>query len=119
MIFLGADVTHPPAGDNKKPSIAAVVGSQDAHPSRYAATVRVQAHRAEIIQDLCTMVKEHLMMFYKSTGGYKPHRVIIYRDGVSEGQFLQVLQHELTGTICCFQLSSLYGVFCLAFWAYL
>ena len=35
VIFLGADVTHPPAGDNKKPSIAAVVGSQDAHPSRY------------------------------------------------------------------------------------
>lgn len=96
VIFLGADVTHPPAGDNKKPSIAAVVGSQDAHPSRYAATVRVQAHRVEIIQELSTMVKDHLMMFYKSTGGYKPHRVILYRDGVSEGQFLAVLQHELT-----------------------
>lgn len=35
-------------------------------------------------------------MFYKSTGGYKPHRIILYRDGVSEGQFLTVLQHELT-----------------------
>ena len=42
------------------------------------------------------MVKEHLVMFYKSTGGYKPHRIIIYRDGVSEGQFMHVLQHELT-----------------------
>lgn len=123
VIFLGADVTHPPAGDSKKPSIAAVVGSQDAHPSRYAATVRVQSHRysieiilperfflvsfkyklargrisnaiknfrVEIIQELSTMVKDHLMMFYKSTGGYKPHRIIMYRDGVSEGQFLQV-----------------------------
>ena len=96
VIFLGADVTPPPAGDNKKPSIAAVVGSQDAHPSRYSATVRVQTHRCEIIQDLATMVKDHLMMFYKSTGGFKPHRVIMYRDGVSEGQFVQVLQHELT-----------------------
>lgn len=36
------------------------------------------------------MVKDHLMMFYKSTGGFKPHRIIMYRDGVSEGQFLQV-----------------------------
>merc|ERR1711971_675153 len=101
VIFLGADVTHPPAvsffsGDNKKPSIAAVVGSQDAHPSRYAATVRVQAHRVEIIEELSDMVKDLIMMFYKSTGGYKPHRVIMYRDGVSEGQFLHVLQHEFT-----------------------
>lgn len=35
-------------------------------------------------------------MFYKSTGGFKPHRIIMYRDGISEGQFLHVLQHELT-----------------------
>lgn len=54
---MGADVTHPPAGDNKKPSIAAVVGSMDAHPSRYAATVRVQQHRQEIIQELSSMVR--------------------------------------------------------------
>ena len=95
-------MTHPPAGDNRKPSIAAVVGSQDAHPSRYSATVRVQAHRAEIINDLSTMVKDHLMMFYKSTGGYKPHRVIMYRDGVSEGQFTQVnsILVTLKVTIC-------------------
>lgn len=57
VIFLGVDVTHPPAGDNKKPSIAAVVGSMDAHPSRYAATVRVQQHRQEIIQELSSMVR--------------------------------------------------------------
>lgn len=94
VIFLGADVTHPPAGDNKKPSIAAVVGSMDGHPSRYAATVRVQQHRQEIIQDLANMVKELLIQFYRSTR-FKPFRIIFYRDGVSEGQFQQVLTHEL------------------------
>ena len=67
-----------------------MVGSQDAHPSRYEATVSVQQHQ------LSATVKEYLTMFYKSTGGYKPHRIIIYRYGVSEGQFLHVLQHELT-----------------------
>lgn len=36
------------------------------------------------------MVRELLVMFYKSTGGYKPHRIIMYRDGVSEGQFIHV-----------------------------
>lgn len=94
MIFLGADITHPPAGDSKKPSIAAVVGSMDAHPSRYAATVRVQQHRQEIISDLSSMVKELLIQFYRSTR-FKPTRIILYRDGVSEGQFFNVLQHEL------------------------
>jgi eukaryotic translation initiation factor 2C len=94
VIFLGADITHPPAGDSRKPSIAAVVGSMDAHPSRYAATVRVQQHRHEIISDLTYMVRELLIQFYRNTR-FKPTRIILYRDGVSEGQFLNVLQAEL------------------------
>ncbi|KAK3087288.1 hypothetical protein FSP39_004190 [Pinctada imbricata] len=94
VIFLGADVTHPPAGDTTKPSIAAVVGSMDAHPSRYSATVRIQQHRQEIIQELSTMVRELLISFYKVTR-FKPTRIIMYRDGVSEGQFQQVLSYEL------------------------
>uniref|UniRef100_A0AAR2LJK7 Argonaute RISC component 1 n=1 Tax=Pygocentrus nattereri TaxID=42514 RepID=A0AAR2LJK7_PYGNA len=89
VIFLGADVTHPPAGDGKKPSITAVVGSMDAHPSRYCATVRVQRPRQEIIEDLSYMVRELLIQFYKSTR-FKPTRIIFYRDGVPEGQLPQV-----------------------------
>lgn len=100
VIFLGADVTHPPAGDGKKPSIAAVVGSMDGHPSRYCATVRVQTSRQEIaqellysqevVQDLTSMARELLIQFYKSTR-FKPTRIIYYRGGVSEGQMKQVL----------------------------
>lgn len=40
------------------------------------------------------MVKELLIQFYKSTH-FKPMRIIFYRDGVSEGQFLPVLTYEL------------------------
>lgn len=96
VIFIGADVTHPPAGglDKRKPSIAAVVASMDGHPSRYCAAVRVQKHRQEVIDDLANMVKELMIQFYKSTR-YKPVRIIVYRDGVSEGQFQTVLAHEL------------------------
>ena len=54
--------------------------------------MRVQQQRQDIIQDLAVMVREHLMMFYKSTGGYKPHRIIMYRDGVSgESEILLTL----------------------------
>ncbi|EGT49576.1 hypothetical protein CAEBREN_20222 [Caenorhabditis brenneri] len=94
VIFLGADITHPPAGDSRKPSVAAVVGSMDAHPSKYSATVRVQPNRKEIILDLASMVQELLLQFFQSTG-FKPARIVLYRDGVSEGQFFNVLQYEL------------------------
>lgn len=75
--------------EQRSSSSRQVVGSMDAHPNRYCATVRVQQHRQEIIQDLATMVRELLIQFYKSTR-FKPTRIIFYRDGVSEGQFQQV-----------------------------
>ena len=66
-----------------------VVGSMDARPSRYSATVRVQQHRQEIITDLANMTRELLIQFYRSTR-FKPTRIFVYRDGVSEGQFFNV-----------------------------
>ncbi|BFZ21339.1 hypothetical protein BsWGS_24378 [Bradybaena similaris] len=105
VIFLGAELTHPAVGDcTRKPSIAAVVGSMDAHPSRYAATVRAQVHRQEIIRDLSAMVKELLIQFYRTTR-FKPTRIIFYRLGVSEGQFSTVLGYELRAIReCCMKL---------------
>lgn len=74
-------------------SLFQVVGSMDAHPSRYCATVRVQRPRQEIIEDLSYMVRELLIQFYKSTR-FKPTRIIFYRDGVPEGQLPQVTRHD-------------------------
>eukprot|EP00794_Sanderia_malayensis_P004420 gene4420-5010_t len=94
VVFLGADVTHPGPGDDTKPSIAAVVGSIDAHPMHYCTSVRVQKHRQEMIAELSSMVREILLAFYRSTRN-KPSMIIMYRDGVSEGQFAQIVQHEV------------------------
>ena len=73
----------------------------DAHPSRYSATVRVQNHRQEIIAELAAMVREMLIDFYKSTR-FKPHRIIFYRDGVSEGQFQQVSSCDPCVSCLCY-----------------
>lgn len=35
------------------------------------------------------MVRELLIQFYRNTR-FKPTRIVLYRDGVSEGQFLNV-----------------------------
>jgi eukaryotic translation initiation factor 2C len=47
-----------------------------------------------VIADLANMVKEMLRAFY-SACGQKPQRMIFYRDGVSEGQFRQVMDEEV------------------------
>ncbi|CAK7327901.1 unnamed protein product [Dovyalis caffra] len=107
-IIFGADVTHPQPGEDSSPSIAAVVASQDwPEVTKYAGLVCAQAHREELIQDLYKtwqdpvrgtlsggMIKELLISFRRATG-LKPQRIIFYRDGVSEGQFYQVLFYEL------------------------
>ncbi|KAL5542061.1 hypothetical protein UlMin_009771 [Ulmus minor] len=107
-IIFGADVTHPENGEDTSPSIAAVVASQDwPEVTKYAGLVCAQAHRQELIQDLYKtwhdpvrgtvsggMIRDLLVSFRKATG-QKPLRIIFYRDGVSEGQFYQVLLYEL------------------------
>ncbi|KAK9149760.1 hypothetical protein Scep_008517 [Stephania cephalantha] len=107
-IIFGADVTHPETGEDSSPSIAAVVASQDwPEVTKYAGLVCAQPHRQELIQDLYKtwndpehgtvtggMIRELLISFRKETG-QKPLRIIFYRDGVSEGQFYQVLLYEL------------------------
>lgn len=107
-IIIGADVTHPQPGEDSSPSIAAVVASMDwPEVSKYRGILSAQNHREEIIQDLYKstqddkrgvvhsgMIRELFIAFRRSTG-QKPHRIIFYRDGVSEGQFSQVLLYEM------------------------
>ena len=99
-IVLGADVTHPSPTENGIPSIAAVVASMDYHASKYHARVRAQRHKngrgaQEIIIDLAEIARELLIEFYRANNGCKPSKILFYRDGVGEGQFDQVLVHEV------------------------
>ncbi|KAF9362098.1 hypothetical protein BGX34_006708 [Mortierella sp. NVP85] len=93
-IIFGADVSHPSPLERNRPSIASLVGSMDSRAARYAATVRVQTARTETIADLGGMVTELLKTFYQ-TCGEKPERILFYRDGVSDGQFREVLDKEI------------------------
>lgn len=94
VIVFGADVTHPAAGEISRPSIAAIVGSMDPVPCKFQATVSVQERRLEFIADTKDMVKKLLRRFYHKNGK-KPQRIVMYRDGVGEGQFKLVLAHEM------------------------
>ncbi|XP_010653696.1 protein argonaute 4A [Vitis vinifera] len=104
-IIFGMDVSHGSPGQSDIPSVAAVVSSR-CWPliSRYRASVRTQSPKVEMIDSLFKpvsddkdlgIVRELLLDFYVSSGQTKPTQIIIFRDGVSESQFNQVLNIEL------------------------
>lgn len=92
-IVFGADVTHA-TFMSKLPSIAAVVASMDQYAYRYSSRVQSQSHGLEMIVNLKDMVKSLLIEFFKATN-FKPAKILFYRDGVSEGQFLAVARTEI------------------------
>ncbi|KAG5456834.1 MAG: ribonuclease H-like domain-containing protein, partial [Olpidium bornovanus] len=93
-MVMGMDVAHPAPGDTTRPSIASVVGSVDKMGSSFTAAVRVQQARGETITDVGDMAKQVLRNFYQANRGVPPQRILIYRDGVSEGQFRITLNAE-------------------------
>ncbi|KAF9032944.1 argonaute-like protein [Panaeolus papilionaceus] len=102
-IVMGADVIHPPPGAQERPSFTALVANVDQHTSKYVTTTRVQKSNVETITDMKEMSR-HLLKIYMSyrrhvekqdRNNLAPKRLIFYRDGVSEGQFREVLDEEL------------------------
>ncbi|KAF2744721.1 Piwi-domain-containing protein [Sporormia fimetaria CBS 119925] len=107
-IVFGIDVTHPsPGSSESSPSIAGVVASVDANFSQYPASIRTQTGREEMVQNLDHMIVERMRLWMKRNQGQLPTRVIVYRDGVSEGQYQSVLRDEYPGFVRAFE--KLYG----------
>lgn len=94
-MLMGIDVTHPSPGSTEgAPSIACVVASTDHHLSHWPGSIRPQTGREEMVQGLEDMVIERLNLWQKKNGKL-PGKIVLYRDGVSEGQYSLVLEREL------------------------
>ncbi|KAL8995200.1 MAG: hypothetical protein Q9169_005033 [Polycauliona sp. 2 TL-2023] len=95
-MLVGMDVTHPSPGSLEgSPSIAGVVASIDGRYGQWPASMKAQEGKKEMIKDLEEMFGERLDLWQKTNKGAFPERVIIYRDGVSEGQYRTLLESEL------------------------
>lgn len=95
VMFIGADVNHPGQGNSSCPSIVAVVGSINwPAANRYAARVCPQEHRKEKIVNFGTICLD-LVKTYARLNRVWPNKIVIFRDGVSDGQFGMVLDEEL------------------------
>jgi len=96
-MVVGIDVTHPsPGSSSTAPSVAAMVASVDKRLGQWPAILRVQTSRQERVTDLAEMLKTRLHL-WKSKGRHQsfPENILVYRDGVSEGQYNMVVDEEL------------------------
>ena len=95
-ILFGIDVTHPSPGSSEEaPSIACVVANTNSTLFHWPGSIRPQKGRKEMVDNLTQMVLERLDVWKKYNQNRLPDKVVIYRDGVSEGQFDTVLKEEL------------------------
>lgn len=99
-MIVGYDVTHPTNMPLKKgdepPSLVGFVSSIDQDLAQWPALAWEQASKQEMLSDkLIGAFMTRLDTWSKHNGGRYPDNIIIYRDGVSEGQFSQVLDKEL------------------------
>ncbi|KAJ5766223.1 uncharacterized protein N7511_003839 [Penicillium nucicola] len=95
-MLVGIDVTHPsPGSAATAPSVAGIVASVDSTLAQWPAEIRVQGARQEMVADLETLLASRLQHWAKCNEEALPENIIVYRDGVSEGQYNKVIDEEL------------------------
>lgn len=107
-MLVGLDVTHPSPGSRKNaPSIVAIVASIDKELSSWPGNLCIQTSRREMVEGLKDLMIERLRLFQSRNANRLPKKIIMFRDGVSEGQFELVLNTEYPAMVEAF--NQLYG----------
>ena len=112
-MVVGIDVTHPsPGSESDCPSVAAMVASIDQKLGQWPAALSLQYRpretsdprkpwekkldpRQEMVSEIGLMLGSRLDLWCKKHSDVAPENILIYRDGVSEGQYEAVLEMEL------------------------
>lgn len=98
FMVLGVDLTHPAPRSVDQRSVAGIVASMDNMLTTYACRTQFQqpdlTTGREVLHDLKAPVKELLLEYFRRNNGMKPTAILMYRDGVSQGEFAGVIQHE-------------------------
>lgn len=99
LMVCGIDVYHDASGRGN--SVAAFVASLNKYASRWYSKAIIQRPRQEVIDGLKHSFTESLKKYYEVNNAL-PERIIIYRDGVGDGQLRFVADHEMPQLISCF-----------------
>ncbi|KAF4504776.1 hypothetical protein G6O67_008184 [Ophiocordyceps sinensis] len=100
-MVAGYDVTHPTnmatgRDAREAPSLVGLVASIDKDLAQWPAVSWEQPSKQEMLSgQLVDAFKTRLELWQRHNQGHFPENIVIFRDGVSEGQFAQVLEKEL------------------------
>uniref|UniRef100_A0A2A4JWD3 Piwi domain-containing protein n=1 Tax=Heliothis virescens TaxID=7102 RepID=A0A2A4JWD3_HELVI len=103
VMIVGADVTHPSPEQSNIPSIAAVTASIDPKCYMYNIELSIQTPKKEMIVEFEDMMFDHLRVYKERNHNNLPRKIFVFRDGVSEGQFAQVMNSELAAVHNAYQ----------------
>ncbi|XP_034243669.1 piwi-like protein Siwi [Thrips palmi] len=92
-MVIGFDVCHDTT--NKSKSFGAMVASLNDSFSRYYSCVTPHSDGNELSNNFALNIVKALRKFQEVNGGNLPTRILIYRDGVGEGQIPYVYETEL------------------------
>lgn len=105
-LIIGMDVTHASVPIKGRPtgfpSYASVTGSLDRSGMPYMMHIQAQLRQdatkavgaAEVVERLDKIIEDMIMRF-SAQAKVEPKRIIVFRDGVGESQFPEILQKEL------------------------
>ncbi|PHH76233.1 hypothetical protein CDD82_4071 [Ophiocordyceps australis] len=100
-MVVGYDVTHPTnmpqsTSGREPPSLVGLVATIAPDMGQWPAVSWEQASYQEMLSgELGAAFESRLALWHKHNKAQYPKNIIIFRDGVSEGQFAQVLEKEL------------------------
>lgn len=100
-MFVGYDVTHPtnmdlPKNGTGPPSLVGLVSSVDSDLGQWPSVTWEQASKQEILGNILeSHFASRIDLWQQHNKNKRLENIVIYRDGVSESQFSQVLIHEL------------------------
>ncbi|XP_023340346.1 protein argonaute-3 isoform X2 [Eurytemora carolleeae] len=92
LMCIGIDVYHDPS--RQRPSVVGAVGSMNCTMSKWYSDCRLQETKGQELIDVLTICLGKLVQKYRELNKCFPDQIVLFRDGVGDGQIDTVALHE-------------------------
>ena len=104
-MVIGYDTYHDSA--QKGRSAGALVASINKSFSKYISVANLHTNEAQELNDNLVPAIARALRKYQEVNGQLPERIILYRDGVGDGQINYVVEHEVAAIEKCFDMAGM------------